>query len=54
MRLFLCILTTIVAVGLNACGQTGPLRLPDQPPKATSDSEFDAQPANRSDQPRNP
>ncbi len=49
MRTFFAILATIAAFGLTACGQTGPLHLPDQPqPKASQDSEFDVQPAQSS------
>lgn len=46
MRTFFAILATIATISLSACGQTGPLHLPDQAqPKADPDSEFDAQPA---------
>ena len=46
MRTFFAILATIASIGLSACGQTGPLHLPDQvQPKADPDAEFDAQPA---------
>ncbi len=49
MRTFFAILAMIAAFGLTACGQTGPLHLPDQPqPKASQDSEFDVQPAQSS------
>lgn len=40
------ILAAIALSGLSACGQTGPLYLPDRPaPSTKTDTEFDAQPA---------
>jgi len=40
------ILAAIALSGLSACGQTGPLYLPDRPaPSTKTDKEFDAQPA---------
>ncbi|CAM8665543.1 Prokaryotic lipoprotein-attachment site [Oxalobacteraceae bacterium] len=44
------------SIGLTACGQKGALYLPDRPaPPATStNSEFDAQPANNADPARKP
>jgi len=46
MLRFGIILAAIALFGLSACGQTGPLYLPDRPaPSTKTDSEFDAQPA---------
>jgi predicted small lipoprotein YifL len=51
------ILAAISVFGLSACGQYGPLYLPDRPaPSTKTDTEFDAQPAKSdpSRQPRTP
>ncbi len=49
------ILAMIALSSLTACGQYGPLYLPDRPaPKANTDAEFDAQPATRSEPSRQP
>ncbi|MFM7485246.1 MAG: LPS translocon maturation chaperone LptM [Burkholderiaceae bacterium] len=50
------ILSMILLIGLSACGQTGPLYLPDRPapPSSSANSEFDAQPANSGDAARKP
>jgi len=46
MLRFGIILAAIALFGLSACGQTGPLYLPDRPtPSTKTDTEFDAQPA---------
>jgi predicted small lipoprotein YifL len=48
MLRFGIILAAIALSGLSACGQTGPLYLPDRPAPSTktdTDTEFDAQPA---------
>lgn len=54
MHKFGIILAAIVIFGLSACGQYGPLYLPDRPaPSTKTDTEFDAQPA-KSDNARQP
>jgi len=54
MQRFGIILAAIALSGLSACGQYGPLYLPDRPaPSTKTDTEFDAQPA-KSDNPRQP
>jgi hypothetical protein len=46
MLRFGIILAAITLSGLSACGQTGPLYLPDRPaPSTKTDADFDAQPA---------
>jgi predicted small lipoprotein YifL len=44
------------SIGLSACGQKSPLYLPDRPapPANSSNTEFDAQPANNADAARKP
>ena len=55
MRKFLCILAMIAAFGLTACGQVGPLHLPEQlPPKTDPDTGVDVQPFDLPEQPRQP
>jgi predicted small lipoprotein YifL len=56
MQRFGIILAAIALSGLSACGQYGPLYLPDRPAPSTktdADTEFDAQPA-KSNNPRQP
>lgn len=51
MRKFLCILAMITVAGLNACGQVGPLYLPDQKPASGPRAgKADAPPTDISDQ----
>lgn len=55
MRKFLCILAMIAAAGLNACGQVGPLYLPDQKAAGASRAtKADTPPFDNSDQSVNP
>ncbi len=55
MRKLLCILAMIAAAGLNACGQVGPLYLPDQKPAADSRAtKAETPPLDNSDQSVNP
>jgi len=56
MRQQSCILAMIFSIGLSACGQKSPLYMPDRPapPANSTNTEFDAQPANNAGAARKP